>query len=226
MSVGSVLKELKALGTAQNRKIYARHGVKGPAFGVSFANLKKLAGRIRMDHSLAVALWKSGNHDARMLATMIADPAAVENRQVEEWAGDLDNYVLTDALSGLVSKSRLARRKMQKWVSSKNEWTGAAGWNVLTSLAVKRSDVSDEEFEKYLGMIEAGIHKRQNRVRYSMNNALIAIGVRNARLKKAALRVAKNIGPVEVDHGQTSCKTPDAASYIEKTLAYRKKKKS
>ena len=52
-----------------------------------------------------------------------------------------------------------------------------------------------------------------------MNNALIAIGGRNAKLKKLALAAAKKIGKVEVDHGDTSCKTPDAAAYINKMWA-------
>ena len=52
-----------------------------------------------------------------------------------------------------------------------------------------------------------------------MNQTLIAIGVRSPRLEKRARAVAKAIGKVEVDHGDTSCKTPDATAYIERTLA-------
>ncbi len=57
-----------------------------------------------------------------------------------------------------------------------------------------------------------------------MNNALINIGVRNPALEKKADAAAKRMGTVEVDHGETSCKTPDAAAYIKKTLAHRRKK--
>ena len=65
---GRVLAKLEALGTAQNRKVYARHGVGEPMFGVSFAHLRKLGKKLRHDHDLARALWASGNHDARVLA--------------------------------------------------------------------------------------------------------------------------------------------------------------
>ena len=56
-----------------------------------------------------------------------------------------------------------------------------------------------------------------------MNNAVINIGVRNSRLQRKTIAAAKRIGKVEVDHGETGCKTPDAVSYIKKTVAYKKK---
>jgi hypothetical protein len=59
-----------------------------------------------------------------------------------------------------------------------------------------------------------------------MNGALITIGLRNDRLEKKAMEIAKKIGKVIVDHGGTDCKTPDAAEYIARTKAYRNKKKA
>jgi len=53
-----------------------------------------------------------------------------------------------------------------------------------------------------------------------MSSALIAIGGRSAALRKAALAAAKRIGVVEIDHGDTACKTPDASASIEKTWAW------
>jgi 3-methyladenine DNA glycosylase AlkD len=70
-----VLKQLEGHGTAQNRKVYARHGAREPMFGVSYANLESMVKQFRTDHEPALALWDTGNHDARVLATMIADPA-------------------------------------------------------------------------------------------------------------------------------------------------------
>jgi hypothetical protein len=90
---------------------------------------------------------------------------------------------------------------------------------VLSLLAVRDEELEDEYFENHLRTIESSIHKAKNRVRYGMNQAVISIGVRNPKLTKLALAVAKRIGKVEVDHGDTACQTPDAASYIQKTLA-------
>lgn len=217
--------ELKALGTAQNRKIYARHGVHGKMFGVSYANQGKLKKRIKVDQGLAERLWASGNHDARVLAAMVADPGTVRSSTLDRWSRDLEGYPLTDAFSGLVARSPFALAKMKKWTKSGREFLGQTGWSVLTGIAMKDEELEDAFFEPYLARIEARIQRAENRTRHSMNNALIAIGMRNPRLEKKALAVARRIGKVVVDHGQTSCKTPDAADYIRR-VKLRKKQAS
>jgi len=223
MTCAAVLKELKALGTAQNCKIYGRHGVAPPLFGVSYKNQGILATRHKGNHALACELWDSGNHDARVLAAMVADPRQVTGRLAEQWVKDLGNYVLCDAFAKLVASSPVARAKADKWIASKKEWTGRAGWTVIAHLAGSDHDLDDAYLLALLPQIEKRIHTAPNRTRDAMNMALISIGVRNAKLRKAALAAAKRIGKVEVDHGQTSCKTPDAAAYIAKTVAHRSK---
>lgn len=218
MTDKEVLQELEALGSEQTRKTYKRHGVGDKQYGVSYANLGKLQKKIKTDHDLARRLWSSGFHDAQILATMIADPAEMTANEIDTWAKDLSNYVLTDALAGLVSKSSFSRRKVEEWTKSPQEWIGSAGWQILGGLALRDPALPDSYFLPYLDTIQFDIHARKNRVRYAMNGALIAIGTRNSKLKKKALAVAARIGKVEVHHGDTGCKTPDAAQYILKAF--------
>ncbi len=89
---------------------------------------------------------------------------------------------------------------------------------------MKDSQLPNSYFEQCLETIEREIHSRKNRVRDAMNNALIAIGIRNSELENLALAAAQRIGKVEVDHGETGCKTPDAAEYIRKTRDRRNQK--
>ncbi|MCI0488906.1 MAG: DNA alkylation repair protein [Blastocatellia bacterium] len=222
MTDSEVIEQLKAYGTEQNRKIYRRHGVAGDLYGVSYSNLGKLKKAIKIDHDLAEKLWATGNQDARVLATMIADSSRASDRLLNAWAKDLSNYVLTDAFSGFVMRTPFVRKKMEQWIGSKKEWTGRIGWQLLAYLAMKDAELPDEFFESHLEVIERDIHKGKNRVKDAMNSALIAIGMRNNKLKKEALSVAKKIGKVEVDHGETSCKTPDAAEYIRKASKRKK----
>jgi 3-methyladenine DNA glycosylase AlkD len=222
MTVDEAMKELERAGTAQNRKVYARHGIGEPLFGVSFAALRALAKLIKVDHELARELWATGNHDARVLATMVADPDRFDGRTLDRWSRDLANYVVTDAFSQLVSRSAFVRDKMAAWSAAEGEWVSRAGWRLLSYLALEHDDVSDDLFEERLGVVEREIHDRPNRTRDAMNGALIAIGLRNAKLEKQAVAVAKRIGKVEVDHGETSCETPDAAAYIAKAKARRR----
>lgn len=216
MTKNEVVARLKTAGTAQNRKVYRRHGVLGDKYGVSYAELGKFTKQIKTDHDLAVQLWDTGNHDARILATMIADPAKMKAALLDSWSRDLDSYPLTDAFVVLVSKTDFAQKKMEKWAPAKSEWIAQAGWALLSHLAVKHTDMPDSFFLEHLETIEREIHSRKNRVRHSMNGALIAIGLRNPNLEQRALAAAAGIGKVEVDHGETNCKTPDAAAYITK----------
>ena len=217
-----VLHELGRLGTAQNRKVYARHGVGPNMFGVSYANLERLKKTLGVNHDLARGLWASANHDARILATKIADPARVSSRDLDSWVKDLDNYVISDAFSELGARTPWARKKMEAWGAARGEWIGRVGWLLLARLARSDSSLTDEELIEKLATIEREIHTRKNRTRDAMNSALIAIGMRNSGLKAAALSAAKRIGKVEVDHGQTSCKTPDAAEYILRAAGRRR----
>jgi 3-methyladenine DNA glycosylase AlkD len=222
MTLQEALSALEDYGTEQNRNIYARHGVTGDSFGVSYANQKTLKKQIKKDHDLALKLWATGNHDARVLATMIADPKQADDDLLDAWAEDLDNYVLTDALTGFVAQTSLLQEKMRAWMESNDEWKGRAGWSLLAHLATKDKDLPDAFFEPFLPVIERDIHAGKNKTKDAMNNALIAIGVRSEALETQAIAVAERIGTVEVDHGETSCKTPPAAPYIQKTRARKK----
>jgi 3-methyladenine DNA glycosylase AlkD len=226
MDFKTVMKDLEAAGTAQNRKVYARHGVPADKlFGVSYANLYALQKKIKTNPALAGQLWASGMHDAQILATLIADPKTMTDKQIDQWAKVLDNYPVTEMFVQFVAKSPLAQKKAEKWNQSKDEFLGQAGWGLIARLALDDKGLPDEYFEKYLKIIESDIHNRKNRVRHEMNSALIAIGCRNENLEKRSLAVAAKIGKVVVDHGETSCKTPDAAEYIRKAQFRHKKLK-
>jgi len=216
-TLSGVMKKLKSMGTAQNVKVYRRHGVEGPMFGVSYANLNILLKAIGRDHAMAEKLWATGNHDAMVLATMIADPARLSSRQLDEWAQSLGNYAAADAFSKLVRQSPFVRAKASAWAKSRNDWIGQVSWTLVAFLAMSEESLTEAEFARLVQTIQKSIHTRKNRTRYAMNNALIAIGIRSANLKQKALRAAGEIGTVEVDHGETGCKTPDAAQYILKS---------
>ena len=96
-----------------------------------------------------------------------------------------------------------------------------AAEGVVIVMSILLALAGDAWFEQRIEAVEAGIHQAPNRKRETMNTALIAIGCRNKRLRKAAEAAAKRIGPVEVDHGATSCKTADAVEYIARTWNHR-----
>ena len=222
MDFQETMRELELLGSEQTRKTFLRHGAPGPLFGVKFADLEKLRKRIKTNPGLAEALWDSGNSDARMLATLVADAPAMSRVQLDAWARSLNWHTLVDVfVSNVMLRSPHAREVLEAWAAEPGEMQGRAGWALLSALAAKTDVLRDEELAPWLPRIEQGIHAAQNRVREAMNTALIAIGGRGGQLQEQALEVAKRIGKVEVFHGDTACKTPDAVEYIAKVRAHK-----
>ena len=224
MTLAETMKALEAAGTAQNRKVYARHGYPANMFGVSWAELGKLQKKIKRNQMLAGELWETGNGDAMILATMIADPATVTMKELEAWAGGLASYAHSDALARLVAQTPHAEKLITKWTKSKKDFVSQCGWSLVSHRAGMEEAFDEAGLAELLEKIEQGIHAAPNWTRRAMNGALIAIGLRNAKLEKLAIAAAGRIGKVEVDHGETNCKTPDAADYIRKTGERRKKK--
>ena len=217
-TLSETMAELEHFGSPNIRKIYLNHGFGDHTFGVKYGDMKPLAKRIKTDHALALQLWETGNHDARILAGMIADPKQATPEMLDAWAHSQTNYAQSDELSKFVSKTPHARVMAEKWAQERGEWVSTVGWNVLGQLALTDKSLSDSFFEPYIAQIEREIHDKPNRTRYAMNGALIAFGMRSANLEAKALAAGKAIGEVHVDHGQTGCETPDACSYIQKAV--------
>jgi 3-methyladenine DNA glycosylase AlkD len=224
MTFVEVMGELASSGTERNRNVYRRHGFGDNQYGVSFANLNKLAKAIRKNNELAGQLWATGNGDARNLATLIADPKTISRETLLAWISTITCYVHADLIGAKVAaKHPEAAALMARCMKSKQEFAQQVGWDIA-SVAAVNGGLSDAEADRLLRVIEKSIAKAPNRARHAMNSALIAIGLRGPAFKKKAIAAARRIGKVEVDHGETGCVTPDAESYIRKAAARKKAK--
>ena len=220
MTLAEVMKELKALGTAQNVKVYRRHGAGDDVFGVSSASLGVLHKKIRTDHALADALWKTGNWDARTLATLIANPQEFTTKSADSWVREIRSRALAGLLAAPIARSRVAHEKLEVWTASDEEHVRQCGYNVLGAmLRCDPASISDGECRGWIGRIEKEVHGSPNQARHAMNMALIAIGIYKPSLRDEAIRAGRRIGPVEVDHGDTGCTTPAIEPYILKAAA-------
>jgi hypothetical protein len=219
MNLTEVMSALERAGSAATRKTLQRHGARPPLFGVSYGDLSGLQKRLGTDHALAQQLWNSGNHDARVLATLIADTARANDALLEEWLHDSQGRALLTMFAAFAGKSRAGRDAAWRWIEDLAEHRQAAGWTVL-AVAAGQADADEPRFAALLPRIARAIHGAPNSARHAMNSCLIAIGGRPALTEKA-LAAAKQVGAVEVDHGDTACETPLATAYIEKMAARR-----
>ena len=213
---------LEAAGTEQTRKTYLRHGASEPLFGVKFGDLRPLGKQIGTDHALAEQLWDSGNADARLLACLVADPAAVSEAELDAWLKDIDTYFLVDTfVAEIASKAPGRLERAERWIASGRDRTAQAGWDLMNDVALSDDDVADDYFERQLALIAQRMEGYGNWTRRSASNTITGIGLRSDRLEAAARRTAAELGHVEFDPGQTSCVMPDPIEYLEKTKAYR-----
>ena len=221
MTAKQVRDQLERLGSAQTREIYTRHGVNPPLYGVKWGDMRKLAKSLGTDHELAMQLWESGEHESRLVALMIADPDEATKRDLERMARGIDNYVEIDEFAAYVAQTPFLDQLADKWTGAKGEWISACGWTLVAQQALGENDLTNAYFVERLKQVETRIDSSPNRTRHTMNGAVIAIGARNSGLRKRATSAARRIGSVEVDHGETSCATPEAIGYIDRMWARR-----
>ncbi|MBT3395762.1 MAG: hypothetical protein HOB82_03650 [Alphaproteobacteria bacterium] len=218
MTAAEVVERLRQRGSAKLVGIYQRRGAADEALGISYKDIDALAKTLGTDHDLALALWTTEIHEARLLAARIADPNAMTDPQINHWVSEAQDYLVSDAVSEFAAQMPNAGDLAESWIPSLQELTAASGWNVIAHLAMAKTlDAGDAE--KLIAEIQGQIHHAPNRTRHSMNGALIAIGGTMPDLADAALAAAKAIGKVTVDHGKTGCKTPDAAPYMARMIA-------
>lgn len=228
MECATVLKELEKAGTAANRKALAACGVKGPAFGAPDATIASLARKIGADHDLAHELWKSGNFEARILATLIADPRQLNAAQVDRWARDAGNGLVAEAAARIAARAAANNAGVKfadakRWSDSPDEWIGTLGWTMIAVLS-EDGTLPERDSTAALDRIERGIATAKNRTRHAMNLALIAIGIGHATLRQRALGIAEKVGKIECNLGKPGEATPDAHAAISKGKAGGKSK--
>jgi 3-methyladenine DNA glycosylase AlkD len=214
-----LLAELQSLGSESIKKVLMKHGAKEPFFGVKIEHLKKIQKRIKKDHDLSLALYDTGVSDAMYLAGLISDPQKMTKAQLNKWLKGAYWYMLSCfTVPWVASESRFGFELAREWIDSPKEQAASAGWCTWGSLlAIKPDEELDHaEIEKLLNRVQKEIHTAQNRVKYSMNNFVIAVGTYVPALAAKAKGVGKAMGVVEVDMGDTSCQVPSAIQYIEK----------
>ena len=198
MSYPRVIARLKKMANPKNVAGMARFGInpKG-TLGISIPHLRRLAREIGRDHRLAHQLWRSGIHEARILASYIEDPRRVSGAQMERWVKDFDSWDVCDQVSGLFETTPSARIKIRKWAADDREFVKRAAFAIMAGLAVHDKTAGDRDFERFFPIIKRAATDDRNFVKKAVNWALRNIGKRNSRLNRRAVAVAKEIARID-----------------------------
>jgi len=195
MEYKKILKKLKSLSNPEAVEGMVRFGINPKnTYGVSIPNLRKMAKEIGKDHELAQQLWKSGIHEARILASMVDEAKAVTKEQMDEWVKDFDSWDVCDqCCMNLFDKTEFAYQKAIEWSSKKEEFVKRAGFAMMAVLAWHDKEADDKGFEKFFPAIKKGSTDERNFIKKAVNWALRQIGKRNLNLNKKAVKTAKDI---------------------------------
>jgi 3-methyladenine DNA glycosylase AlkD len=177
----------------------ARFGINiDNALGVSMAAQRPLQRKYRRDHALALDLWATGVHEARILAGLIDDPKQVTSKQMDAWAADFDSWDLCDQVCmKLFARTPFVDAKMKKWAKDKREFVRRAAFATIAGYTVHSKDAPDAVFLAYLPLIEAASTDARNFVKKAVNWALRQIGKRNNSLHRPALKLARTLAASE-----------------------------
>ncbi|WP_066048804.1 DNA alkylation repair protein [Robertmurraya korlensis] len=219
MTYEEIMGQLSKLGSEQTKKIYMNHGVKEPYFGVKIGDLKKLVKYVKKDQELALQLYDSGNHDAMYLAGLSINPKLLSKETLQEWVKKAYWYLIAEyTVAGVTAESNFALELAREWMHSEDEMVAVCGWSTYSNyLSITPDDILDiTEIKELLLQVKMTIHSEKNRVRYVMNGFVISVGTYVPELTEEAKNVARYIGKVHVNVGNTACKVPVALDYIEK----------
>jgi 3-methyladenine DNA glycosylase AlkD len=197
--VQAALLALERMSTKRDRDNLVRFGITATRpFGVSMANLKILAKRLGRDHALAAGLWDTGRYEARMLATLVDDPALVTPAQMERWCRDFDNWGICDtACFVLFDRTPHAWAKVSEWSVRREEFVKRGAFALLACLALHDKHAGDEPFLEGLRLIEQGATDDRNFVKKGVSWAIRLVGRRNAALNAASIAVARRLADSE-----------------------------
>ncbi len=198
-TASEVLHKLQALSDPRVRAAMKRFGVHvKDVHGISMPVLHRLARQIGTSHELAQRLWDSGNHEARILAALIDDPARVTAAQMERWARGFDSWDVVDgSCCHLFVFAAPAWRKAVEWSGRKPEFVKRAGFALMAYLAWHDKQATDARFARLLPLIRQHASDERNFVKKAVNWALRQIGKRNLRLNRLAVRAARQIRAVD-----------------------------
>jgi len=211
MNYKKIIEKLESLKNPKNIEGMARFGIrpKTKVYGVPVPELRKIAKIIKKvpkraedapgsrsqsdlgNHELALKLWDSEIHEARILAGMLADSEKMTVNQIKKWASGFDSWDVCDqACMNLFAESKAAKNQIPKFTKSKEEFVKRTAFALMAALAVRDKKMKDKDFMDFFSLIKKAATDERNFVKKSVNWALRQIGKRNKKLNKEAIKLA------------------------------------
>jgi 3-methyladenine DNA glycosylase AlkD len=216
-SVKETLAKLKALGNEKVRERNTRNGAGENQYGVQLGDIRKVAAKIKSDHELALALWKTGNVDARLLAILVLEPKKLSRDELDQMVRSADFAQLADWLNSYVVKDHPERESLRRtWMDDDDPWAARAGWSLTAGRVARSPDGLD--LSALLDRIEAEMPGAAPAAQWTMNSCLAGIGIHFPKHRKRALAIGERLGIYRDYPVSKGCTSPFAPIWINEIV--------
>ena len=193
-----IMLSLKSRANPENVAGMARYAINSAnTLGTSMYTLRDIAKEIKPNHQLALELWDSGIHEARILASLVDEPEKVTEEQLERWVMDFDSWDVGDQVSALIAETPFVIKKIHEWSTRDEEFVKRAAFSLIAEVSFYHKKMPDAEFEQFFPIIKQAATDERNFVKKAVNWALRNIGKRNKTLNKRAIEVAREIQKID-----------------------------
>lgn len=217
MTVEEALAHLEALGDERLRQQNRRHGVTGLQFGVKLGEIRTLAKKIKAGHELALALWETGNFEARLLATLLLKPQKLSAEEMDRLVRSAEAPQLADWLSSYILRSHPEKEALrQAWLANADGWAARAAWN-LTSERIGKSP-EGLDLPALLDRLEAEMPSAAPEVQWTMNFCLAGIGIHFPEHRERAIAIGEALGIYRDYPVSKGCTSPFAPIWIREMV--------
>ncbi len=217
MTLEETLAQLESLGNEKVRAQNKKHGAGDNQFGVQLGDIRKLAEKIKADDQLAVALWETGNVDARLLAILLIKPKNLSRDELDRMVRSLDFAQVADWLNSYVVKNHPDKEPLRRdWMEDEDPWAARAGWSLTAGRVAKKPDGLD--LPALLDRIESEMGGAAPEVQWTMNSCLAAIGIHFPKHRKRAIAIGEKLGIYRDYPVSKGCTSPFAPIWINEMV--------
>lgn len=212
-----ILSELSSLTDEKTRARHAKKGAGDNQYGVKMSDIRKLAKKIKTNHELALELWETGNLDARMLATLLVKPESLSEVEIDKMVREATFFWLADWFNSYVVKNHPEKEVLrQKWMNDADPMAARAGWN-LTAIRITRNP-DGLDLPAILDRLEAEMGAAHEKTQWTMNFALVYIGIHFAEHRERSLSIGEKLGIYQEYPEKKGCTSPYAPIWINEMV--------
>ena len=217
MTLKETLAQLKSLGNEKVRAHNKKNGAGNNQFGVQLGDIRKLAAKIKTNHELAIALWKTGNIDAQLLAILLMKPKNLSAGEMDRMVRSVNFVQVADWLNSYVVKNHPDKETLrQSWMMADNPWAARAGWSLTSERIAKSSEGLD--LPALLDRIESEMADAAPQVQWTMNFCLAGIGIHFPKHRKRAIAIGGTLGIYRDYPVSKGCTSPFAPIWINEMV--------